>query len=448
MRPAEDIERLVKDAKIVINPDVKRDALKELVDELEKPKTTRSAEKEPNVWRIIMKSRTTKLAAAAVILIAALLSIYMFAESGVTLAGTLEKVEQATAFMYKTHMKMKMSMFTNIDPNAPPMDMDMQTTVLISRNYGMKSETITVAGNTGEKSVNTMYIVPDEKIAVMLMPDKKKYMEIDIDNDWLAKMKQQNYEPRQMIKQMMGCEYTELGRSTIDGVEVDGFQTTDPTVLGDVGGDVKLTLWVDAEKWLPLRSEIEFDMGDKMQAEATVSEFEWNIPVTADDFKPNIPDDYELMADGFKMPKINEEGLIEGLKLFAELAGSYPKKLSMMDLAQEMMGFMTDKKVLEKIKNKIPELRDLDDDKLGQLDKEDVMAKSMAVTQPLQSPGFFYMMLVQEKKEPVYYGETVGPDDVEAVLLRWKISDDKYRVIFGDLSAMDATAEQLEELEK
>jgi hypothetical protein len=36
---------------------------------------------------------------------------------------------------------------------------------------------------------------------------------------------------------------------------------------------------------------------------------------------------------------------------------------------------------------------------------------------------------------------------VEAVLLRWKISDDQYRVIFGDLSAMNVTAEQLAELE-
>ena len=123
-------------------------------------------------------------------------------------------------------------------------------------------------------------------------------------------------------------------------------------------------------------------------------------------------------------------------------------KLSMMELAQEMMGFMTDKDVLEKIKDKMPELRDLDEDELDKLDKDEVMMKSTQITQPLQSPGFFYMMLVQEKKAPVYYGETVGPDNPEAVLLRWKISDDQYRVIFGDLSAMDVTAKELDDLEK
>jgi hypothetical protein len=73
--------------------------------------------------------------------------------------------------------------------------------------------------------------------------------------------------------------------------------------------------------------------------------------------------------------------------------------------------------------------------------------KMLEALRPVYPIGLFYMALVEDKKEPVYYGQTVGPDDVEAVLLRWKISDDQYRVIFGDLSTMDVTAEQLAELE-
>ena len=401
-----------------------------------------------HILELIMRSRTIKLAAAAAILIAVLLGLPFLPKStsSITLAGVLEKVEQATAYMYKMNMQMKMTGF--MGPNTPPMDMDMETTMFISRDFGMKAETTTVAGNTGEKSIQTVYIILDEKKVVTLMLEKKKYMEMEFDDEWLAKMKQQNNEPREMIKQMMASEYTELGRSTIDGVEVDGFQTTDPAAVGGIAENVTLTLWVDAEKWLPVRSEIEFKMGDKMEVHAVVSEFNWNLPVTEEDFTPVIPEDFEPMASNFQMPKMNEEGLIEGLKLFAELTGSYPKKLSMMELAQEMMGFMTDKNVLEKIRDKMPELRDLDEDELEKLDKDEVMMKSTQITQPLQSPGFFYMMLVQDKKEPVYYGETVGPDDAEAILLRWKISDEKYRVIFGDLSAMDVTAEELGELEK
>jgi outer membrane lipoprotein-sorting protein len=396
------------------------------------------------VWRTIMKSRITKLAAAAVIFVAVLAGLPLLdSKQGVVLADVLVKIEQVRAFMYKMNMKMTISM----GKNMPAMDMDMEMTMTISSDFGMKAETISVDVNTGQKSTSMVYIIPDEGIAVTLMPDKKKYMQMEYSDDLFAKMKQENKDPREMIKKMIGSEYIELGRSTIDGVEVDGFQTTDPTVIG-VGENVTLTLWIDAESWLPVRSEIESKMGDQMQVHCVVSEFNWDVPVTADDFKPVIPDDFEPMGTGMQMPKISEEGLIEGLRLFAELSGSYPKKISMMELAQEMMGFMTNRDVIEKIKEKIPQFRDLDGDELDELDMDEVVMKSMQITQPLQSPGFFYMTLVQEKKEPVYYGESVVPDDAEAVLMRWKVSESQYRIIFGDLSTLDVSADELVKLEK
>ena len=39
-------------------------------------------------------------------------------------------------------------------------------------------------------------------------------------------------------------------------------------------------------------------------------------------------------------------------------------------------------------------------------------------------------------------------DDIDAVLMRWKISDGEYRVIFGGLTTENITAEELAELEK
>ena len=40
------------------------------------------------------------------------------------------------------------------------------------------------------------------------------------------------------------------------------------------------------------------------------------------------------------------------------------------------------------------------------------------------------------------------PDDGNAVLVRWKESEGKYRVVFGDVSIETITAERLAELEK
>ena len=67
---------------------------------------------------------------------------------------------------------------------------------------------------------------------------------------------------------------------------------------------------------------------------------------------------------------------------------------------------------------------------------------------PIQSMGMFYMTLVQDKKEPVYYGESVGPGDSDKVLLRWKLEGDLYSVVYGDLRTEDVTAERLAELEQ
>ncbi|MHC4640015.1 MAG: hypothetical protein ACYS32_00120, partial [Planctomycetota bacterium] len=83
----------------------------------------------------IMKSRITKLAAAAVIIFVALLAIQTpFGGSGVTLAGVLERVEQTKVYIYKMNVKVT-------GPMMPgwPMGQDMTGTVTISKDLGIKT---------------------------------------------------------------------------------------------------------------------------------------------------------------------------------------------------------------------------------------------------------------------------------------------------------------------
>ena len=49
------------------------------------------------------------------------------------------------------------------------------------------------------------------------------------------------------------------------------------------------------------------------------------------------------------------------------------------------------------------------------------------------SVAMFYKMLANEEREPEYFGATVKPGDSKAVLLKWKLDDGRYRVIYGDL---------------
>ena len=79
---------------------------------------------------------------------------------------------------------------------------------------------------------------------------------------------------------------------------------------------------------------------------------------------------------------------------------------------------------------------------------EEKMRKMLDTMIPIQTLGSFYMLLVQDKKDPAYYGEIVTPDDLDQVLMRWKVSDNEYRVIFGGLHVETVTAGVLAELEK
>jgi outer membrane lipoprotein-sorting protein len=402
--------------------------------------TTHTAGLRQTIGRIIMKSKITKLAAAAVIIIALVIGIYELGGrlnvSSVALADVLGKMEQAQAFMYR----MKMTMTGVMQPGMPAGKKEMEGTVTISNNYGMKMEMTTIDANTGQEEMNQqMYVIPDRKIMIMVMPEQKKYTRMEFDDYLLARMKKQNNDPREMIKQIMGCKYVDLGRSTIDGVEVEGFQTTDPAFSGGSMEDVRVTLWVDAENWLPVRSEMDFKMNEQMQMSGVVYDYQWDVPVDASEFEPVIPEDFTgFPAGGMKMPSMTEEAAVEGLQFFADIVGQYPKKLNLMNLMQEFSAIKDRENLTDAGLKWTEEMKQL---------RQETSEKALEMMRPVQSLGMFYMLLVQDRKEPAYYGESVGPNDVNMVLLRWKISDNEYRVIYGDLTAENVSAEQLSELE-
>jgi hypothetical protein len=63
--------------------------------------------------------------------------------------------------------------------------------------------------------------------------------------------------------------------------------------------------------------------------------------------------------------------------------------------------------------------------------------------------GFAVLNGIQrDNADAAYYGLTVGPKDSGKVLLRWKLDDGKYQVLYGDLRDEAVTAEKLKELER
>ncbi len=228
----------------------------------------------------------------------------------------------------------------------------------------------------------------------------------------------------------------------MDGMEVAGFRTTDPNLWEGKNPRVDFKLWVDVKTLLPVRSDVlasvEVDKrGDRLSSHFVIHAFQWDVSTDAAEFEPPpVPEGY-LVLDN-PPGQVNEETAIEGLKRCVELFDCYLASIT-------GVGIQDGPALFEK--SETPAALRLKEEMKG-LSKQEKGIRLIRAGIPILSSYSFYYELVQNKKDPAYYGKTVTPKDADKVLLRWKLSDKEYRVIFGDLHAETVSSERLAELEK
>jgi hypothetical protein len=442
MRTSKHIEQLAQN--IHFRPDEKTD--ERILAEAEAALRNRTfpATKPEKMRIIIMRNPIIRIAVAAVVVIACVigLSLWRTTGSGIALADVLARMEQVKAFRYKWSTKV-----TGEDPNKP-YNFERHATTLESQEYGKKTTMEELDPNGGKSTFVEVYTFPDKKTKIIIRHKAKKYVRWELDDGFAERLWQQN-DPRTFLKQILKTKYESLGRVTIDGIEVEGFQTTDPNFFLLRGGEnsqIDVKVWVDVKTRLPVRYDyVYFDkMGDKIieDGHVVMHDFQWDVPVAAAEFKPVIPDDYASLV--VKYPAhITEETAIQGLKLCVELLGKYPEKINDVELYEK------DETVLRSAleKSETPAAMRLKEEIKGLTDDE-INNKLADFLMPIRGLGRFYNGLQWDKKDPTYYGKTVTPKDADKVLLRWKVSDNEYRVIFGDLHTQTVTAEALAKLEK
>ena len=364
----------------------------------------------------IMKSRITKLAAAAVIIIAVLIGIHQITGSGVAWAKVVSNIGKVRAFAYKMKMSMK-----NMPGVLVGKTMNLEIDAWISKDVGMRMDSCT----EGEL-ISQSYVLLPQGTVISVIPEEKKYIRMTLTDGLFEEMQKDNGDPRKMVDEFMKCEYRKLGPSIIDGIEVEGIQSKDPKIVGGVLGNVVARLWVAVENDLPVRMEIACYSNGKKVMDMVMDEFQWDVELDAAWFEPDIPDDYELMAD-LQMAG-DETNVVEGLRFFAEFTGGkYPSDISMITLMQELQDALRTKLAIEP--ERIPGEKDM---------------QKMA---SLQMLFMFYAGLVAEHKDPAYNGDRVTAEFPHAVLMQWKVEGGNHRVIFGDLTVGDVTPDELAELE-
>jgi hypothetical protein len=449
---------LFKNAELRIHPDADERMFEDVLQARrhfleDQPATPDSA------WRTIMRSPLTKLAAAAVVVIACLigLSFWRTTGSGIALADVLARVEQVKTYGFKRTLYFWSEKVTGKDPNTPYL----RGTFLISQEYGWKGKIERLDPKGGESTFSESCILPQKRTTIAISHKEKKYTRKERDEVFFERTLKANIEitdPRTFLKRMLKTKYASLGRSTMDGIEVEGFRTTDPNSLlgtssSNSGQSRRLDqkLWVDVKTRLPVRCDttwVDFDQREnkKKYDRHVLYDFQWDVPVVAADFEPVIPDGYTSWV--IKYPAhITEETVIQGLKILVELLGKYPdpeiitnSNINIDEFAPTVLRSALEKSETPAALRLKEEIKGLTDEQMNN--------KLVDFLVPVRGVRGFYYWLPEDKKDPAYYGKTVTPKDADKVLMRWKVSEKEYRVIFGDLHAETVSPEKLAELEK
>jgi hypothetical protein len=280
MNSADKIKRLFEKAELGINLDTDEKIFQDVFQAQQE--INRNAPILSEIWRITMKSPVTKLAMAAVFIIACLIGLFFWkgTGSGIALAEVLERIEQVTAYQCQLNMTFK-SKNTGERPIS-------QATILISQIFGAKITIEVDNPITGQKILEELYMLPPQKTITTLMPNEKKYSQVELDEAYFKGWREE-YDPRELVKQILTCEHKSLGRTNIDGIECEGFQKLGP-------GELKI--WVDVKTRLPVRMEGQVKLNEgkenEVQMNTLLHDCHWGMPVNAADFEPVIPDDYTL----------------------------------------------------------------------------------------------------------------------------------------------------------
>ena len=388
----------------------------------DQPLETGKIKYESSIRRLVM-NRVGRWAVAAVIVIGVVVGYGTFkGTGGVSWAQVLQQVAGARAVTYTVRT-------TGVEQAQ-----DLRMEAIQSSDYGTRMDTYLKGDLVGQS-----FTLMDEGVYVTLMPWNKQYTAVKLTDALREEIRLSSADPTRMVDDFLQSEYTELGRSEIDGIVVEGLESSElmlaPGVFtGPIAslssassspGAVTAQLWVEVATGWPVKLTFDIDAEESGQVQIALSDFQWDVELAPEAFVREIPADYKALATVDVGGLESGEEIVEALAYFAELSGgTYPTDLTVRDVVGELGAIY---QTLD-AQGAAPEMDD------------NLMIK-------LKYAAAYVGQLEGQDKEPMYYGQTVTAADADKVLLRWKLDDTQYRVIFGDLHLDDVDAARLAELE-
>lgn len=224
------------------------------------------------------------------------------------------------------------------------------------------------------------------------------------------------------LRDVASDKVEDLGEQRIGDVDSHGFRMSLQNLGPDTGAEGTLSVWVDEDSRLPL-----LVVQESQLYTIRMDGFQWNITLKAELFDVEPPRDYEdttpKAPDGKQFAQI-----LVALKTYSAAYGHYPK-------VDRILGDVTSAQLRKKLG--IP---------TGRYTREVVGHKDFPSWLDA-SWGWGWINVVQNQNSYYgYFGKTVGPKDAGEVLMHWKVEDESYRVIYGDLKTEIVKAARLPSL--
>jgi hypothetical protein len=341
------------------------------------------------LWEYIMTSRITKLAAAAVIVIAVIIGVSQFFEGTVTFADVIKPILNAKTIVCDLIIG---------DKETNPL---MHEIIVGSRIRRTMS------------NIPNITMVIDLDSAKMLVLDSvaKTASYVDIKGELRDRTQSYVNFLRDIIMKLKDNPNIEkLGEQIIDGHKAVGFTGRGP--------NEEVTIWADAKTALPIR--IYFRTG---QMSAILKNFELDVPVDDSLLSMDVPPGYAKKETQFDLGNATEQDFVESLRVWAWVLGdgTFPDAIGTENAMKEM-----------------PVLGQ----KLGKLNLSEEQATQMGMA---FGKGMLFHQIIDTRGDKWHYagaGVKLG-DASKAVFWYQPKGAETYRVIYGDLHVEDVAADQL-----
>jgi len=336
-------------------------------------------------------ARTALAAAAALVVIVGYNLIFRGTPGDVVWARVIEQVEKAQDYICR------------IDRTAIPWD-STESVAYFSKKYGQK-KAIYIDG----KLAAEVFVRPGDKTIHLLHHKDQAYVTIGLGSEDARKLTDMT-SAEDLVEYFRSFPYREIGTRTIDGAEASGIEVNDRAIFAAMYDTGSVRLWVDVRTLWPVLIEREFEADSgRVRVKETLHDFQWNPALSRKDFEFEVPKGYGTLDLGKAVS--GEEGAIGGLRAYAALTGGRYPSAPAFDTAAGEIRADRDRLMKE-----------------GRWGPESI--KQLFRYRDFSS---FYQKLIEDGVEVEYHGDSVSALDYDKILMRWKLKDGRWRVIYGDL---------------